>query len=418
MVVQGKFSLQLVDAESRQLLKEYLGPSGTVHYAEAKPNGEYFLRFQVLNDDANAKVDQPTDRSELAANEIMYFRPSVDGKDLGFYTNLTQEQGARDVGLWTYIDGIGTNQALKFEAVANTMQPPVTVLASANNADGDETMNTDSKFQGPPKLFMGNVQVHVSRAVFTGNQKRVHISLPYLTKEETVIAPAAVSISASSSLHEDETGPGTSLTLALGSPTDSRSSVGDHGHNLPKTNSMECVGTANQDEVPILRSKEGSHRFQEEVTQECPTYQPGELLETLTIHYGSKAALAHAGILEFDHVPAVPSEFVPMQSVEGATKSVRCPTLLPSANTANESAKAPTLSTADLVPNPLSSVHPERADSKAKSTCTVADTSVVKHTLSETAKLENQSRSAPPVKKARGAINSTTRDPMTATTEI
>ena len=50
MVVQGGFSLELIDAATGQPLNEYRGPSGTVHYAEAKPRGEYFLRFQVLED--------------------------------------------------------------------------------------------------------------------------------------------------------------------------------------------------------------------------------------------------------------------------------------------------------------------------------------------------------------------------------
>ena len=209
MVVQGSFSLQLIDAETQQPLNEYRGPSGTVHYAEAKPNGEYFLRFQVLgdggatNNNTTATTQKPPDNNNDAT--MMYFRPSVDGKDLGFYTNLTQEQGARDVGLWTYVNGVGTNQALKFETA--TDQPPLNVMATnavnAVNAtdvstEEEDAEDSNSKTEGPPKLYMGNVQVQISKAVFTGNQKRVYTSLPPLTKDETVVAAAAVSISASS----------------------------------------------------------------------------------------------------------------------------------------------------------------------------------------------------------------------------
>ena len=321
MVVQGKFALQLIDAETQQPLDEYRGPSGTVHYAVAKENGEYFLRFQVFdNADNNANEDSTTATPEQQAqnnvnsakatnpSEMMYFRPSVDGKDLGFYTNLTAEQGARDVGLWTYVNGIGTNQALKFESPNTSAASGNSVNAGVNSTgDLEDATGTDTTTEAPPKLYMGNVQVRISKAVFTGQQKRVCTSLPALTTDETVVAdPAAVSISASSSLHEDDdvvpndsNNEDAANRMDPASTSASNSSKTEEDAKSAETNSHQPSASQGEQQqpVPVLRSREGSQRFQEKVTDECPTYKPGELVETITIHYGSTAALLEAGII-------------------------------------------------------------------------------------------------------------------------
>jgi hypothetical protein len=292
MVVQGGFLLQLIDAKTQQPLNEYRGPSGTVYYAEAAIGGEYFLRFQVLRrDEADEAKATAVDDKERG---MMYFRPSVDGKDLGFYTNLTEVDGARDVGLWTYINGIGINRALKFETVATngnlSAAGQATVVTSAPSTVSEEdSCATDTLGKtGPPRLHMGNVQVQISKAVFTGYQKRVYSSIPSLTQEETVVADAAVSISASSSLHEEdeETGDATGACNA----TNAACEKAADGTTIED-------GLSVMDPAPVLRSREGEARCEHEFTEECPTYKPGELLETITIHYGSTSALVQAGVL-------------------------------------------------------------------------------------------------------------------------
>lgn len=396
MVVQGRFALQLIDAETQQPLDEYRGPSGTVHYAVAKENGEYFLRFQVLeNADNNTNEDSTTPEQQAQTNlksakanntgEMMYFRPSVDGKDLGFYTNLTAEQGARDVGLWTYVNGIGTNQALKFETTSTTAASGSSVngASSGVNSTGDledaAGKDTTTDASAPPKLYMGNVQVQISKAVFTGQQKRVYTSLPPLTNNETVVVdPAAVSISASSSMQEDDdivpnesSKEDAAHRLNPASASASSSSSKAEGD----TKSTDQQEQQQQQTVPVLRSREGSQRFQEKVTDECPTYKPGELVETITIHYGSTAALIQAGILvpvgglipQFVGVSASdtstanttaadkdaateapPATFVPTNTAPSLALS-----LLPATNSTLESVTAPVSLTTGLVPNQL-----------------------------------------------------------------
>ena len=290
MVVQGGFLLQLIDAETQQPLNEYCGPSGAVYYAEATIGGEYFLRFQVLREDEE-DVAEGTIVDDKDEKEMLYFRPSVDGKDLGFYTNLTNADGARDVGLWTYVNGIGINRALKFETAATNIKlssntdAAVAVTAAPSTVSEEESSATDISTPSktsPPRLHMGNVQVQISKAVFTGHQKRVYSSIPSLTQEETVVAEqATASISASSSLHEeeDEAGDANGANAASEKAADSTTLEGM------------------MDPVAVLRSREGEARFEQEFTEECPTYKPGELLETITIHYGSMAALVQAGVL-------------------------------------------------------------------------------------------------------------------------
>lgn len=293
MVVQGGFLLQLIDAGTQQPLNEYRGPSGAVYYAEAAIGGEYFLRFQVLRED-EADAATATTVDDKDEREMIYFRPSVDGKDLGFYTNLTEVDGARDVGLWTYVNGIGINRALKFETVATnstlSSAGEVAVVTTApSTVSEEESCATDTLGKtGPPRLHMGNVQVQISKAVFTGYQKRVYSSIPSLTQEETVVAEAAVSISASSSLHEEEDEAGDTAGACNG--TNAAGEKAADGTTIEDARSM-------MDPVPVLRSREGEARFEHEFTEECSTYKPGELLETITIHYGSTAALVQAGIL-------------------------------------------------------------------------------------------------------------------------
>jgi hypothetical protein len=291
MVVQGRFILQLIDAETQQPLNEYRGPSGAVYYAEAAIGGEYFLRFQVLREDEADAAKAPTVDDKESG--MVYFRPSVDGKDLGFYTNLTEVDGARDVGLWTYVNGIGINRALKFETAATNCKPSsageaAVVTAAPSTVSEEESSASDTLGKtGPPRLHMGNVQVQISRAVFTGYQKRVYSSIPSLTQEETVVTEAAVSISASSSLHEDE---------EAGDAAGACDGTNDAGEKAADGTTIEdALGM--MDPVPVLRSREGEARFEQEFTEECPAYKPGELLETITIHYGSTAALVQAGVL-------------------------------------------------------------------------------------------------------------------------
>ena len=282
MVLQNGYVLQLIDAETRLPLNEFRGPSGEVHYAEAKPEGEYFLRFQVLENDQTTKGATTAD---TAAEKVFYFRPSVDGKDLGFYTNLTCSDGARDVGLWTYENGVGTNKALKFEPAIR--KAPEEDISTNRVSEDEETMNaaatttTSITPRDPLMLSMGIVQVQIYEAVFAGKEKRVY-SAPSLTESETVVAPSAP-VSASSSVQEGEE---------------------EHKSETPSL----------PEPVPVLRSREGATKFEEKYEEECPTYKPGQLNETITIHYASTEALVQAGIL----VPVLATAGTVPQVVGGA----------------------------------------------------------------------------------------------------
>jgi len=362
MVVQGGFSLELIDAATGQPLNEYRGPSGTVHYAEAKPRGEYFLRFQVLEDlSADEQEKQDEQHSGMA-----YFRPSVDGKDLGFYTNLTAAQGARDVGLWTYVNGIGTNKALKFETAAATASSLMQMMANTTTAanDGDDKEEDTTNNKAPPLLYMGNVQVQIFKAVFTGYQKRVYSSVPHLTQEETVVAAAPVSISASSSLHELDEEPHEEETNGNSPPPTKNYqmvSACDNSSSGSKSDGSHKT-TESATSIPVLRSKEGVSCFQQEIAEECPSYQPGDLVETITIHYGSVEALAQSGILVKGGLVVTVPSFVGVPppvatTVTTPTEATLPMTVAPTENITNTSS-SPTMTTLTpgLVPNPLAVV--------------------------------------------------------------
>lgn len=117
------------------------------------------------------------------------------------------------------------------------------------------------------------------------------------------------------------------------------------------------------DPAPILRSREGAAKFQQEFSEQCPTYQPGDLLETITIHYGSTAALVQAGILV--PIAGVIPEYVGVPPTPPAAVAHPPPSL----NVAPMPRGSPVATQGKIfvsVPNPLLDVSSSTSPSSAK----------------------------------------------------
>ncbi len=99
MVVQGKFTLELIDAVTKTPFMEHRGKDGNT-YAEVEPEIEYFIRI--------ASKDPRTVSVSL----------HVDGKNLG-YTQMVPPHSNLTRGLWNVRDGISSFTALKFNKLVN-----------------------------------------------------------------------------------------------------------------------------------------------------------------------------------------------------------------------------------------------------------------------------------------------------------
>ena len=91
----GNFTLEIINAESREPMKEFEAPDGKV-YIEAEPDLEYFLRCS-------------SDRPGFPST---YVSLDVDGTGLGYKSRFTAKTA--DLGLWKQVDGVSSYVALKF----------------------------------------------------------------------------------------------------------------------------------------------------------------------------------------------------------------------------------------------------------------------------------------------------------------
>lgn len=135
MVVVGGFKVQLVDAVTKKPFKEHTDDDGN-HYAEAEPGAEYFIQAQVLEGKAK--------------NTRYYLTFDVDGKDLGYYRYIDQNDGPRDSGLWSQSNGSSKNIAIR------CVQPKLATdfCQSASSIVAD--------------MMMGKITVNISEAIENG----------------------------------------------------------------------------------------------------------------------------------------------------------------------------------------------------------------------------------------------------------
>lgn len=100
MVVQGNFSVQLVEAITKQPFPEHKAEDGTEEiYAEVEPGAEYFIQTKVIG----------------GQNDVNYYiEYVVDGTKLNYYSMLSQVGRKMTDGLYSAKDGIRTMRALRF----------------------------------------------------------------------------------------------------------------------------------------------------------------------------------------------------------------------------------------------------------------------------------------------------------------
>ena len=91
----GSFTLEIINAESREPMKEFEAPDGKV-YIEAEPDLEYFLRCS-------------SDRPGRPHTHVFL---DIDGTGLGYKSRFTTKTA--DLGLWKSVDGVSSYVALKF----------------------------------------------------------------------------------------------------------------------------------------------------------------------------------------------------------------------------------------------------------------------------------------------------------------
>jgi hypothetical protein len=127
MVKQGKYTVQLVNADSKTPFPEHTASNGEV-YVEVEPNAEYFIR---VHSDSHDKVR-------------MDFR--VDNKSLGYNCTMSKQKPARDMGIWEYKNEKSYQHALKFQK------------ANVRQADGNHSA----------PFWTGKVEVIVLEAIETG----------------------------------------------------------------------------------------------------------------------------------------------------------------------------------------------------------------------------------------------------------
>ena len=95
----GDFSLELINAETRQPIKEFTAPDGKV-YIEAEPDLEYFVKCRR----ERGVHDPYFDNGTSVALE-------VDGTYLGYDASFLTK--SNDLGLWKSQNGVSTNRSLK-----------------------------------------------------------------------------------------------------------------------------------------------------------------------------------------------------------------------------------------------------------------------------------------------------------------
>jgi hypothetical protein len=108
MVKKGRFTVELVEADSKAPFKEHAKNNET--YVEAQPDAEYFVRIAAgAGDNVRAKI-------------------FVDGKCLGYSKNFkTRQEKSLTCGLW-YFDGVRSTQKALLFAKAKVFNSSDTAL--------------------------------------------------------------------------------------------------------------------------------------------------------------------------------------------------------------------------------------------------------------------------------------------------
>lgn len=133
MVIVGGFSARLVDATSKEPLREHVGPRDGQVYAEVEPNSDYYIEVQVTGNNIQPK-------------RKICFQFVVDGTKLESRTITNKKSGPGVVGLLSQKDGAVINTALHFKTTSNRRSDPDTYIVCT-------------------EMVLGSVIVQVSDAV-------------------------------------------------------------------------------------------------------------------------------------------------------------------------------------------------------------------------------------------------------------
>jgi hypothetical protein len=139
MVKKGRFTVELVNADTKTAFKEHT--KDTEIYVEAEPDAEYFVRIV------------------FGAGSPVRARIFIDDKFIGYNKNITKPgEETVDCGLWSF-DGVsGTDKALLFAKA--------------------KVFNSSNAAQEAP-FWTGNVKVEFSELLDTG---RTHVVRPSQNK--------------------------------------------------------------------------------------------------------------------------------------------------------------------------------------------------------------------------------------------
>jgi hypothetical protein len=113
MVKIGKFTVEIILADTETAFKEHTGPDGTV-YAEVEPDCEYFIRVK-------------TEHADSGPGTIVIAMFTVDKECLGYESYMRCGQEATK-GLWSRINGKEMKKAFRFQKAS--------VMDCAADADG------------------------------------------------------------------------------------------------------------------------------------------------------------------------------------------------------------------------------------------------------------------------------------------
>lgn len=164
----GEFSIELVNAESKEPMKEFIAADGKV-YVEAEPDLEYFIRCY------REKGSRRKGSRGMTNDTFLHLQ--VDGTSLGYNHSFFTKTG--DLGLWKRQNGVTTFRALKMilrgrsREASNSMPPIGNVTATFHKIiysddlverknDNDKTNCLDQAFASAPAVASGAKKVFAS----------------------------------------------------------------------------------------------------------------------------------------------------------------------------------------------------------------------------------------------------------------
>eukprot|EP00978_Attheya_sp_CCMP212_P033401 scaffold134527_cov52-Attheya_sp.AAC.5 len=104
MVKRGGFTLEIINAETKEPFKEHMCPTTGKTYVEVEPDAEYFV--QLTQD----------------RNTMLIGRCDIDGENLGYRISLFAKGPHTLCGLWRQCGGKTTMTALKFSKTSSLHQ--------------------------------------------------------------------------------------------------------------------------------------------------------------------------------------------------------------------------------------------------------------------------------------------------------